>query len=93
VLVHLANNPKALEDYAHGECDGAMIILKEVSAGTKFIVENPKRSRSRSECGSPAADECEGSLVPVSSFLRAVVLEYCLSAERQLTISVEAAPV
>src|SRR5436190_1175658 len=47
VLVHIANNPKAIEGFTHTvSATGGMIILKEgLSQGTKFTLEIPERSR------------------------------------------------
>jgi len=68
VLVHLANNPKALEGFTHTvSATGAMIILKEgIPQGTKFIVENPKtQQKVEVNVVRPPQMNAEGSLVPV----------------------------
>jgi len=76
VLVHLANNPKALEGFTHTvSATGAMIILKEgIPQGTKFIVENPKtQQKVEVNVVRPPQMNAEGSLVPVE-FLSAAPL-------------------
>lgn len=68
MLVHLANNPKALEGFTHTvSATGAMIILKEgIPQGTKFIVENPKtQQKVEVNVVRPPQMNAEGSLVPV----------------------------
>jgi len=68
VLVHIANNPKAIEGFTHTvSATGGMIILKEgLSQGTKFTLENP-RTQQKVEVNvvRPPQMNQEGSLIPV----------------------------
>lgn len=68
VLVHLVNKPEAISGFTHTvSATGAMIILPEgFSAGTKFILENPKtHERVEVNVVRPAQMNQEGSLLPV----------------------------
>lgn len=68
VLVHIADNPKAIEGFTHTvSATGAMIILKEgIPQGTKFIVENPKtQQKVEVNVVRPPQMNQEGSLIPV----------------------------
>jgi hypothetical protein len=68
VIVHLANNPKAVEGFTHTvSATGAMIILKEgIPQGTKFIVENPKtQQKVEVNVVRPPQMNQEGSLIPI----------------------------
>ena len=68
MLVHVANNPKALEGFTHTvSATGAMIILREgISQGTKFILENPKtQQKVEVNVVRPPQMNQEGSLIPV----------------------------
>ena len=68
VLVHITNNPKAVEGVTHTvSASGAMIILREgIPQGTKFTLENP-RTQQKVEVNvvRPPQMNAEGSLVPV----------------------------
>ncbi len=68
VIVHIANNPKAIEGFTHTvSASGAMIIVREgIPQGTKFILENPKtQQRVEVNVVRPPQMNQEGSLVPV----------------------------
>jgi len=68
VLVHVANNPKALEGFTHTvSATGAMIILREgIPQGTKFTLENPKtQQKVEVNVVRPPQMNQEGSLIPV----------------------------
>ena len=68
VLVHIANNPKAVDGFTHTvSATGAMIILKEgIPQGTKFILENPKtQQKVEVNVVRPPQMNQEGSLIPV----------------------------
>ncbi len=68
VLVHISNNPKAIEGFTHTvSATGAMIILREgIPQGTKFIVENPKtQQKVEVNVVRPPQMNQEGSLIPV----------------------------
>ena len=68
VLVHIANNPKAIERFTHTvSATGGMIILKEgLSQGTKFTLENPRtQQKVEVNVARPPQMNQEGSLIPV----------------------------
>ena len=68
MLVHVANNPKALEGFTHTvSATGAMIILREgIPQGTKFTLENPKtQQKVEVNVVRPPQMNQEGSLIPV----------------------------
>ena len=68
VLVHIANNPKAIEGFTHTvSATGGMIILKEgLSQGTKFTLENPRTQQQvEVNVARPPQMNQEGSLIPV----------------------------
>ena len=68
VIVHIANNPKAIDGFTHTvSASGAMIIVREgIPQGTKFILENPKtQQRVEVNVVRPPQMNQEGSLVPV----------------------------
>lgn len=68
VLAHLAGKPKPIEGFTHTvSATGAMVILPEgFSAGSKFVLENPKtKERVEVHVVRPAQINPEGSLIPV----------------------------
>ena len=68
VVVHIANNPKAIEGFTHTvSATGAMVILREgIPQGTKCTLENP-RTQQKVEVSvvRPPQMNQEGSLIPV----------------------------
>ena len=68
VVVHIANNPKAIEGFTHTvSATGGMIILKEgIPQGTKFTLENPRtQQKVEVNVARPPQMNQEGSLIPV----------------------------